>query len=225
MVCFVNVSASSWALRKAVWALRRLAVRASQSWRRKLKLLTSSERKKRRTINLMNPCKCLYFFVFLHYFHKYICFIIFLTCLPSSFFSVPSMRLACKDFEQQRKLEEKKLKGLEGKKKEQAERLGMGLGMRRYDDEEKTTTSDFAADLKIHICFFLSFSLCSAVSHSVTSDMHIIQQESPLGAKTNKGRRFTEDDDDEGSFSSRSDKEKCIYVQFLILFLLLVLLV
>ncbi|XP_029318331.1 ADP-ribosylation factor GTPase-activating protein 3 [Cottoperca gobio] len=85
----------------------------------------------------------------------------------------PSLRLACKDFEQQRKIEEKKLKGLEGNKKEQAERLGMGLGMR------------------------------STVSHSVTADMHIIQQESPLGAKTTKARRFTEDDDDGGSFSSR----------------------
>ena len=33
------------------------------------------------------------------------------------------------------------MKGLEGKKKEQAERLGMGLGMRRYvdEDEEKNT--------------------------------------------------------------------------------------
>ncbi|KAM3587998.1 uncharacterized protein V6R79_018470 [Siganus canaliculatus] len=86
---------------------------------------------------------------------------------------VPSMRLAFKDLEQQRKVEEQKLKGLEGKKKEQAERLGMGLGMR------------------------------SGVSHSVTSDMHIIQQETPLAAKSTKGRRFTEDDDEEGSFSSR----------------------
>ncbi|XP_059182185.1 ADP-ribosylation factor GTPase-activating protein 3 isoform X2 [Centropristis striata] len=85
----------------------------------------------------------------------------------------PSLRLACKDFEQQRKLEEKKLKGLEGKKKEQAERLGMGLGMR------------------------------SAVSHSVTADMHMIQQENPLGTKTTKPRRFTQDDEDEGSFTSR----------------------
>ncbi|XP_040885944.1 ADP-ribosylation factor GTPase-activating protein 3 isoform X2 [Toxotes jaculatrix] len=85
----------------------------------------------------------------------------------------PSLRLAYKDLEQQRKIEDQKLKGLEGKKKEQAERLGMGLGIR------------------------------SGVSHSVTSDMHIIQQENPLGAKTSKGRRFTEEDDDEGSFSSR----------------------
>ncbi|KAG7225674.1 hypothetical protein INR49_012260 [Caranx melampygus] len=43
----------------------------------------------------------------------------------------------------------------------------------------------------------------SGVSHSVTSDMHIIQQETPLVAKTKKGRRYTEDDDDEGSFTSR----------------------
>lgn len=85
----------------------------------------------------------------------------------------PSMRLAYKDLEQQRKMEEQKLKGLEGKKKEQAERLGMGLGIR------------------------------SGVSHSVTSDMHIIQQESPVGAKTTKARRFMEEDEDEGTFSSR----------------------
>lgn len=51
--------------------------------------------------------------------------------LPTFLLSAPSMRLAYKDFEQQRKIEEQKLKGLEGKKKEQAERLGMGLGMRR----------------------------------------------------------------------------------------------
>lgn len=85
----------------------------------------------------------------------------------------PSLRLTYKDLEQQRKKEEQKLKGLEGKKKEQAERLGMGLGMR------------------------------SGVSHSVTSDMHMIQQEDPQGTKTTKVRRFTEDDEDEGSFSSR----------------------
>uniref|UniRef100_A0A8C6L0T0 ADP-ribosylation factor GTPase-activating protein 3 n=1 Tax=Nothobranchius furzeri TaxID=105023 RepID=A0A8C6L0T0_NOTFU len=85
----------------------------------------------------------------------------------------PSMRLAYKDLEQQRKVEEQKLKGLEGKKKEQAERLGMGLGIR------------------------------GGVSHSVTSDMHIIQQESPLGAKTTKARRFPEEEEDEGSFSPR----------------------
>ncbi|KAG7460340.1 ADP-ribosylation factor GTPase-activating protein 3 [Solea senegalensis] len=89
----------------------------------------------------------------------------------------PSLRLAYKDLEEQRKKEEVKLKGLEGKKKEQAERLGMGLGMR------------------------------SAVSHSVTSDMHMIEQESPLGTKSNRGRRFVEEDEDDGSFTSRSDTD------------------
>ncbi|KAM9845726.1 ADP-ribosylation factor GTPase-activating protein 3 [Aulostomus maculatus] len=85
-----------------------------------------------------------------------------------------SMRLAYKDLEQQRKIEEQKLKGLEGKKKEQAERLGMGLGAR------------------------------SGVSHSVTSNMLVIQQENPQGSKTSRGRRFTDDNDDEGSFHSGS---------------------
>lgn len=84
----------------------------------------------------------------------------------------PSLRLAYKDLERQRKLEEKKLSQLEGKKKEQAERLGMGLGIR------------------------------SGITHSVTSEMQIIQQETPLGAKT-KSQRRVKDDVDEGTFSSR----------------------
>lgn len=49
------------------------------------------------------------------------------TCLHR----VASMRLAYKELEIDRKMEEKKLRNLEGKKKEQAERLGMGLGTRR----------------------------------------------------------------------------------------------
>lgn len=44
---------------------------------------------------------------------------------------VTSMRLAYKELEIDRKMEEKKLKNMEGKKKEQAERLGMGFGNRR----------------------------------------------------------------------------------------------
>ncbi|XP_028306921.1 ADP-ribosylation factor GTPase-activating protein 3-like isoform X1 [Gouania willdenowi] len=87
----------------------------------------------------------------------------------------PSMRLAYKDLEQQRKLGEQKLKGLEGKKREQAERLGMGLGIR------------------------------SGVSHSVTSDMHIIEQENPLGNRPFKSSLLKDTDmEDNGSFSSRS---------------------
>lgn len=58
--------------------------------------------------------------------------------LPPSF-SAPSLRLAYKDLEKHRKIEEQKLKGLDGKKKEQAERLGMGLGVRRYDEEVEET--------------------------------------------------------------------------------------
>lgn len=42
------------------------------------------------------------------------------------------MRLAYKELEIDRKMEEKKLRNLEGTRKEQAERLGMGLGSRRY---------------------------------------------------------------------------------------------
>lgn len=85
----------------------------------------------------------------------------------------PSLRLAYKDLEHQRKLEEKKLSQLEGKKKEQAERLGMGLGIR------------------------------SGITHSVTSEMQIIQQENPLGAKTKKSQRFADDEDDDATFISR----------------------
>lgn len=41
------------------------------------------------------------------------------------------MRLAYKELEIDRKMEEKKIQNLEGKKREQAERLGMGFGSRR----------------------------------------------------------------------------------------------
>ncbi|XP_077565569.1 ADP-ribosylation factor GTPase-activating protein 3-like [Stigmatopora nigra] len=91
----------------------------------------------------------------------------------------PSMRLAYKDLDEQRKKDEQKLKSLDGKKRQQAERLGMGLGVR------------------------------SGVSHSITSDMHIIEQERPLATRTSKASRFVEDDDDEdiGSFSKGWNKK------------------
>lgn len=88
-------------------------------------------------------------------------------------FIAPSLRLAYKDLEHQRKLEEKKINQLEGKKKEQAERLGMGLGIR------------------------------SGITHSVTSEMQIIQQENPLGTKTKKNQRFIDEDEDDAIFSPR----------------------
>lgn len=84
----------------------------------------------------------------------------------SIFLSAPSLRLVYKDLEQQRKIEEQKLKGLDGKKKEQAERLGMGLGIRGYDDAEET--SHPLADLRIsfHILVYWVFLICfSAVEY------------------------------------------------------------
>lgn len=119
--------------------LRRLADRISLSWRRRLKLSTSSESRRnlqlltKIMLNLRNPCKCLHFFYAL-------IIISWVEDLFSPSFSAPSLRLAYKDLEQHRKLEEQKLKGLDGKKKEQAERLGMGLGIRRYDEEEEEET-------------------------------------------------------------------------------------
>lgn len=41
------------------------------------------------------------------------------------------MRLAYKELEIDRKMEEKKIRNMESKKREQAERLGMGFGNRR----------------------------------------------------------------------------------------------
>lgn len=63
------------------------------------------------------------------------------TLPPLVALSSSSLRLAYKDLEQQRKKEEQKLKGLEGKKKEQAERLGMGVGMRRYSSKHLSACS------------------------------------------------------------------------------------
>uniref|UniRef100_A0AAY4ENR9 ADP-ribosylation factor GTPase-activating protein 3 n=1 Tax=Denticeps clupeoides TaxID=299321 RepID=A0AAY4ENR9_9TELE len=73
---------------------------------------------------------------------------------------VSSLRLAYQDLEVQRKRGEDQLRGFEGKKKEQAERLGMGLGAR------------------------------SGVSHSVLSDMQTIQQETPADLQPSRVRRY-----------------------------------
>uniref|UniRef100_A0A674N5R2 ADP-ribosylation factor GTPase-activating protein 2 n=1 Tax=Takifugu rubripes TaxID=31033 RepID=A0A674N5R2_TAKRU len=89
---------------------------------------------------------------------------------------VASMRLAYKELEIDRKLEEKKLRNLEGKKKEQAERLGMGLGTR------------------------------SSVSHSVMSEMQLIEQETPIGAKSSSRSKL--DMFDEPGFTSGPPKYK-----------------
>lgn len=100
------------------------------------------------------------------------------------------------------------MKGLEGNKKEQAERLGMGLSIRRYDDDDELMTEVLSMQCSVLYSFFaslLALSLCSGVSHSVTSDMHIIKQESPHGAKTTRARRYNDEDDDEGHLNSGSD--------------------
>ncbi|XP_043943469.1 ADP-ribosylation factor GTPase-activating protein 3 isoform X2 [Protopterus annectens] len=69
---------------------------------------------------------------------------------------VTSLRLAYQELELQRKKEEQKLKNMEGKKKEQAERLGMGFGSR------------------------------SGVSHSVLEDMQTIEQVTPTTTKSSR---------------------------------------
>ncbi|XP_059508382.1 ADP-ribosylation factor GTPase-activating protein 3-like isoform X2 [Stegostoma tigrinum] len=69
---------------------------------------------------------------------------------------VSSLRLAYQDLEIQRKKDDEKLNKLEGKKKEQAERLGMGFSSR------------------------------AGVSHSVLSDMQTIEQETPTIAKSSR---------------------------------------
>ncbi|KAG9463720.1 hypothetical protein GDO78_021218, partial [Eleutherodactylus coqui] len=88
---------------------------------------------------------------------------------------VSSMRLAYQELQIDRKKEEKKLQTLEGKKREQAERLGMGLASR------------------------------SSISHSVLSEMHVIEQETPI---TTKSYRSQLDFMEDASFTSGPPKYK-----------------
>uniref|UniRef100_A0A8C9AGE4 ADP-ribosylation factor GTPase-activating protein 2 n=1 Tax=Prolemur simus TaxID=1328070 RepID=A0A8C9AGE4_PROSS len=89
---------------------------------------------------------------------------------------VASMRLAYQELQIDRKKEEKKLQNLEGKKREQAERLGMGLVSR------------------------------SSVSHSVLSEMQVIEQETPVSAKSSRSQLDLFDD--VGTFASGPPKYK-----------------
>ncbi|XP_028644549.1 ADP-ribosylation factor GTPase-activating protein 3 isoform X3 [Grammomys surdaster] len=84
---------------------------------------------------------------------------------------VSSLRLAYKDLEIHRKKDDERL-NLSGQKKVEAERLGMGFGSCR-----------------------------SGISHSVTSDMQTIEQESPTLAKP---RRKYQEDPEDSYFSSSS---------------------
>ncbi|XP_007519129.1 ADP-ribosylation factor GTPase-activating protein 2 isoform X2 [Erinaceus europaeus] len=89
---------------------------------------------------------------------------------------VASMRLAYQELQIDRKKEEKKLQNLEGKKREQAERLGMGLVTR------------------------------SSVSHSVLTEMQVIEQETPVSAKSSRSQLDLFDD--VGTFASGPPKYK-----------------
>ncbi|XP_072374835.1 ADP-ribosylation factor GTPase-activating protein 2 isoform X5 [Scyliorhinus torazame] len=71
---------------------------------------------------------------------------------------VTSMRLAYQELQIDRKMEEKRLQNLEGQKRQQAERLGMGLGGR------------------------------GPVAHSVLTEMQTIEQESPVLAKSSRSK-------------------------------------
>lgn len=88
---------------------------------------------------------------------------------------VSSMRLAYQELQIDRKKEEKKLQTLEGKKREQAERLGMGLASR------------------------------SSISHSVLSEMHVIEQETPVATKSSRSQLDLLED---SSFTSGPPKYK-----------------
>ncbi|KAL7992327.1 hypothetical protein Chor_016583 [Crotalus horridus] len=89
---------------------------------------------------------------------------------------VASMRLAYQELQIDRKKEEKKLQNLEGKKREQAERLGMGLVSR------------------------------SSISHSVLSEMQVIEQETPASVKSSRSQLGLFEDT--GSFTSGPPKYK-----------------
>lgn len=92
--------ACSWRLRRAVWALRRLAIRVSQSWRRKLKLPTSSEREKtgllvppRKLFNLRNPCESAYYYLSHHHHQSF--FIFFCSFNVFLWWSIDSLCTFC----------------------------------------------------------------------------------------------------------------------------------
>ncbi|XP_051976946.1 ADP-ribosylation factor GTPase-activating protein 3-like [Xyrauchen texanus] len=81
-------------------------------------------------------------------------------------FTVPSLSVSYESLELQRKRDEQQMNCLQGNKKEQAERLGMGFGGR------------------------------SGMSHSVMEDMQTIKQETPSAAVSSPSSRTYEDDDD-----------------------------
>ncbi|XP_048462947.1 ADP-ribosylation factor GTPase-activating protein 2 isoform X2 [Rhincodon typus] len=77
---------------------------------------------------------------------------------PAEVSIVTSMRLAYQELQIDRNMEEKRLQNLEGEKRQQVERLGMGLGGR------------------------------GPVSHSVLTEMQTIEQENPISAKSSRSK-------------------------------------
>lgn len=113
------------------------------------------------------------------------------------------MRLAYKELEIDRKMEEKKLKSLEGSRREQAERLGMGFGNRRCGLELGLALAR-AVCVCVYFLALMCASCCSAVSHSVMSEMQVIEQETPVGAKSSTRSKL--DLFDEPGFTSGPPK-------------------
>lgn len=71
-----------------------------------------------------------------------------------------SLRLAYQDLELQRKKDEEKMRGLEGKKKEQAERLGMGFSNRRSGILIQAVILKFGVNFHAkEVCFFFFVSM------------------------------------------------------------------
>ncbi|KTF75426.1 hypothetical protein cypCar_00031132 [Cyprinus carpio] len=86
---------------------------------------------------------------------------------------VSSLSRACESLELQRRREQAQLSRLDSRKQEQAERLGMGFGGR------------------------------SGLSHSVTEDMQMIQQESPAPSSSSRSVYEEDEEQQDRHFSSR----------------------
>uniref|UniRef100_A0A8C2HYU8 ADP-ribosylation factor GTPase-activating protein 3 n=1 Tax=Cyprinus carpio TaxID=7962 RepID=A0A8C2HYU8_CYPCA len=86
---------------------------------------------------------------------------------------VSSLSRACESLELQRRREQAQLSRLDSRKQEQAERLGMGFGGR------------------------------SGLSHSVTEDMQMIQQESPAPSSSSRSVYEEDEEQQDRRFSSR----------------------
>lgn len=199
-------SLCSWLLRKVALVLRRSAGRISPSWRRRLKPLTSSGRRRNpqrqpgRMINLRNLCECFHFFL--------------ASPSPPSSIAFPILQRSVPASRLQRFRAAKKNRG--------AETEGLGREEKRAGWETRNGyrcqkvwrrgggCPEEGLRSPVDISLVFHWWCCSGVSHSVTSDMHIIQQENPY--KSKKGRRLAGDDEDDGSITSRSVWERVLII-------------